>query len=244
MYLGNRLLRWLVIFFYFIINYAGKQNQFVLYYIMRTCFFTHHMHLFAIVNWVACSSLMGYLVHRYIVSISVRQGILPEIPEGITEEGFRGMLRRWIRQDTANGYEGLRHRVYNRKWSPEEKLELVQKVLSGNSNESVATKAGMNPGQLHQWVCRYKIFGYNGLVDKKKGRKPKEGSEMKRSTDPKPLSESEREELIRLRAENEYIKAENEVIKKEIALREERWAAQLKAKKQQSSKSSGKKDIS
>ena len=77
MYLGNRLLRWLVIFFYFIINYAGKQNQFVLYYIMRTCFFTHHMHLFAIVNWVACSSLMGYLVHRYIVSISVRQRSLP-----------------------------------------------------------------------------------------------------------------------------------------------------------------------
>lgn len=46
-----------------------------------------------------------------------KQGILPEIPEGITEEGFRGMLRRWIRQDTANGYEGLRHRVYNRKES-------------------------------------------------------------------------------------------------------------------------------
>ena len=79
MYLGNRLLRWLVIFFYFIINYAGKQNQFVLYYIMRTCFFTHHMHLFAIVNWVACSSLMGYLVHRYIVSISVRQRTRPII---------------------------------------------------------------------------------------------------------------------------------------------------------------------
>ena len=100
----------------------------------------------------------------------------------------------------------------------------------------------MNPGQLHQWVRKYEIFGYNGLVDKKKGRKPKEGAEMKRSTDPKPLSESEREELIRLRAENEYIKAENEVIKKEIALREERRAAQLKAKKQRSSKSSGKKD--
>ena len=46
----------------------------------------------------------------------------------------------------------------------------------------------------------------------------------------RPLNESEREELIRLRAENEYIKAENEVIKKEIALREERHAAQLKAK--------------
>ena len=48
--------------------------------------------------------------------------------------------------------------------------------------------------------------------------------------------------MIRLRAENEYIKAENEVIKKEIALREEKHAAQLKARKQRSSKSCVKKD--
>ena len=59
---------------------------------------------------------------------------------------------------------------------------------------------------------------------------------------PKELNESEREELIRLRAENEYMKAENEIIKKEIALREERYAAQLKAKKQRLSKNSKKKD--
>ena len=56
--------------------------------------------------------------------------------------------------------------------------------------------------------------------------------------DDSPLAE----ELIRLRAENEYIKAENEVIKKRIALRQEKWAAQLKAKKQQSSKNSEKTD--
>ena len=59
---------------------------------------------------------------------------------------------------------------------------------------------------------------------------------------PHELEESEYEELIRLRAENAYIKAENEVIKKEIALREERHAAQLKARKQRSSKSCVKKD--
>ena len=58
---------------------------------------------------------------------------------------------------------------------------------------------------------------------------------------PKP-NESEYEELIRLRAENEYMRAEIEVIKKEIALREERQAALLKAKKQRSSKNSVKKD--
>ena len=59
---------------------------------------------------------------------------------------------------------------------------------------------------------------------------------------PRKLNESEYEELIRLRAEITYIKAENEVIKKEIALREERHAAQLKARKQRSSKSCVKKD--
>ena len=75
----------------------------------------------------------------------------------------------------------------------------------------------------------------------KKGRPPKE-PQMKRTTKPTPLTESEREELIRLRAEIEYIKAENEVIKKEIALREEKQAALLKAKKQRLSKSFVKKD--
>ena len=170
-----------------------------------------------------------------------KQGVLPEIPKGITEEGFKGMIRRWIRQDTVNGYEGLQPKRHNRKWQPEEKLELVQKVLCGNSNESIATKAGIEPAQLYKWVRKYKLFGYNGLIDKKRGRKPKEESKMKKSTNPRPLNESEREELIRLRAEIEYIKAENEVIKKEIALREEKWAAQLKAKKQRSSKNSGKK---
>ena len=108
---------------------------------------------------------------------------------------------------------------------------------------SVATNAGINPGVLYQWVRKYKILGYNGLVNKKKGKPPKEPNMKKENVvDPKPLTESEREELIRLRAENEYIKAENEVIKKEIALREEEEAARLKAKKQRSSKNSGKKD--
>ena len=65
---------------------------------------------------------------------------------------------------------------------------------------------------------------------------------MKKKTKPAELIPSEREEMIRLRAENERLRAENAVIKKEIALREERYAAQLKAKKQRSSRNSAKKD--
>ena len=78
----------------------------------------------------------------------------------------------------------------------------------------------------------------------KKGRAPKEPQMKKLNyNNPRKLDESEYEELVRLRAENAYIKAEIEVIKKEIALREEKEAAQLKAKKQRSSKNSEKTDI-
>ena len=129
-------------------------------------------------------------------------------------------------------------------WTPEEKLEFVAKVIAGASIISVVLNAGINDGMLYQWVNKYKIYGYNGLIPKQKGRKSK-NSDMKKvgtKKPPKP-NESEYEELIRLRTENEYMKAEIELIKKEIALREEKEVARLKAKKQQSSKNSVKRDI-
>ena len=171
-----------------------------------------------------------------------REGIWPQTPAGTNERTFRKSIRLWVRLEELHGPEILKH-GNNINWHPEQKLEIVSKVLARNSIKSVAIEAGINPGQLYSWLRKYKIYGYNGLVNKKKGRKSnKETMNQKNKSKPKELNESEREELIRLRAENEYIKAENEVIKKEIALRENNYAAQLKAKKQQSSKSSKKKD--
>ncbi len=80
---------------------------------------------------------------------------------------------------------------------------------------SVAIEAGIQDRLLYQWVQKYKSKGYNGLVDMKKGRQVK-GTPNEKKEEARPLNESEREELIRLRAENEYIKAENEVIKKRL----------------------------
>lgn len=173
-----------------------------------------------------------------------RQGIWPSKPDGVkNEEIFHDMIRGWYRVEENCGAETLKHKSQNKRWRPEERYELVAKVIVGQSIRETAFSAGINPGMLYQWVQKYKTKGYNGLVDIKKGR-PAKGSQMKKEIKPTPLTESEREELIRLRTEIEYIKAENEVIKKEIALREEKEAARLKAKKQQSSKSSAKKDIS
>ena len=170
-----------------------------------------------------------------------REGRYPETPEGISDERFHRTIRQWVRCEEASGPESLKHKNQNRVWTAEERYELVAKVIAGQSNESVAVEAGINSGLLYQWVKRYRINGYEGLAAMKKGRPPKEAP-VKKKEQPADLTPSEREEMILLKAEIEYLRAENAVIKKEIALREERWAAQLKAKKQRSSRNSGTKD--
>ena len=172
-----------------------------------------------------------------------REGKWPETPEGVSTSCFRSKVRQWYRTENALGPEALKHNAFNKKWTPEEKLELVSQVLAGKSYLEVAINARVKDSVLRNWVRKYQMLGYNGLIDKKKGRGSRK-QDMKKLNinNPRKLDESEYEELLRLRAENEYIKAEIEVIKKEIALREEKQAALLKAKKQQSSKNFVKKD--
>ena len=172
-----------------------------------------------------------------------RCGRWPETPAGCKQKAFRKMVRKWVRLEDANGPETLKHKTSNQVWTPAERLGLVMQVISGKSNKSVAIENGIQDGTLYKWVRIYKNFGYNGLVAMKKGRPPR-NPEMKKTNinNSRKLDETEYEELIRLRAENEYMRAENAVIKKEIALREEKQAALLKAKKQRSSKRSAKKD--
>ena len=152
------------------------------------------------------------------------------------------MIQIWARTEESCGVEALRHKNQNKVWTAEEKYELVAKVLAGESNRTTAIAAGIDKGLLYSWVRCYKMKGYQGLAAQRKGRPPKEPA-MKKNIVPAELTPSEREEMIRLRAENERLRAEIAVVKKEIALREERCAAQLKAKKLRSSKSSTKKDI-
>ncbi len=67
----------------------------------------------------------------------------------------------------------MRHKGQNKNWTPEEKLLLVSQVLTGKSIKSVAINEEINEGMLYQWVCKYKIGGYNGLIAQKRSRKLK-----------------------------------------------------------------------
>lgn len=171
------------------------------------------------------------------------QGMWPNTPDGIKTKSFHDKIRIWARIENANGPEALKHKKFNKEWSAEERYALVVRILDGESYTAVAVDAGITISMIRRWVSKYNEMGYNGLNNCKKGR-PSKNPDMKKINynNPRKLNESEYEELIRLRAENEYIKTEIEVIKKEIALREEKQAARLKAKKQQSLKNCAKKD--
>ena len=171
------------------------------------------------------------------------QGEYPETPEGVTLESFHQIIRQWARKSERGGLETVGHKARNRVWTQEEKLALVEKVLAGRAVLAVAEEEGLEHSVLYQWVRKYRIEGYEGLAEKRKGRPPKEPKSMtKKKEEPRELTESEREELLRLRAENEYLRAETAAIKKLMALRREKEAARLKAKKQKQSKSSEAKD--
>ena len=171
-----------------------------------------------------------------------QQGKWPDTPAGVKEKSFHDTIRMWVRQKEKSGAERLQHKNQNKNWTAAEKYEYVAKVLAGESYRVIAISEGMDCRLLYEWVRRYKMKGYEGLVAQRKGRPPKE-PDMKKKVVPAELTPSEREEMIHLRTENERMRAEIAVIKKEIALREERYAAQLKAKKQRWSKNSVKKDI-
>ena len=172
-----------------------------------------------------------------------RSGVYLDTPDGISQKCFRSKVRQWARMEDALGPEALKPRHVYKKWTSEEKYELVCQVLAGKSYLEVSLVNGLKDSVLRNWVRKYNDLGYNGLVANRRGR-PRKNPCMKKVNynSPRKIKETEYEELVRLRAENEYIKAEIEVIKKEIALREEKEAAQLKAKKQRSSKNSDPKD--
>lgn len=85
-----------------------------------------------------------------------REGKWPETPEGVSDKSFRNKVRLWVRAEDSRGPEALKHKNFNRNWTPEERLELVSQVMSGKSCVSVAIEAGIQDRLLYQWVQNYK----------------------------------------------------------------------------------------
>lgn len=147
------------------------------------------------------------------------------------------LVRSWVNSYTKFGVEGLRKKMKNNQYSSEFKLSVLKyRKLHELSYRDAANHFNINnSSMLANWQRKFDEEGLKGLENKKRGRPRKnmtndnkmKNSETKKSID-EPLSESERQELKRLREETEYLRMSLEVEKKLQALVREK---QLKAKR-------------
>ena len=80
----------------------------------------------------------------------------------VCESVIRGIERQY----REHGIESFKAKGKNMKYSPEFKMEIVNRVLNGDSKNSIASELCVNVGMIHAWVKKYQELGYNGLTTK------------------------------------------------------------------------------
>ena len=132
----------------------------------------------------------------------------------------------WYRYE-KHGIEGIKHPSKNRKYSADFKLEIINRVLQGESKTRLAAEYNLyGAGTIVSWMKKYEELGYNGLEGDQGSPKIMTKEEKKKT----PLSKSEREEFNELKKKLEYLEMENEILKKLDALVKERLKQQKKKK--------------
>jgi len=102
-------------------------------------------------------------------------------------------------------------------YSVEFKINIIERYNSGNEGgvKSLSKKLGFrSPNMLTQWLKKYNEFGMAGL-ESKRGKSP---SPMRGR--PKKNYDSPEEEILKLKAENEYLKKLLQVNKDNIKKKE------------------------
>lgn len=132
-------------------------------------------------------------------------------PGGCKHKTFVDTVRRWTRIYDSMGEAGLEHKKPKRAW--QDKMNMIQRVLNGESISEVAYSNGIQEDLLSKWYKIYQESGIDGLKLDRRGRPPKMAKKSKTSNEPRTKKELEKE-LEYLRAENEYLKKLNALVQK------------------------------
>ena len=117
-------------------------------------------------------------------------------------------LENRVNKYKSGGFDNLSKKLKNNKYTSEFKLSVIQyRQINNISYRQTAEHFDITNGSvICNWEKAYRERGLSGLEDNR-GRPKKDMSKSKKkSKNEKPIVESEREELIRLREENKYLK--------------------------------------
>ena len=141
------------------------------------------------------------------------------------------VVNRINRQYREHGIETFKTKGKNMKYTPEFKMEIVNRVLNGESKTGIAAELCVNEGMIHNWVKKYLELGYNGLTIKQgRPRKMKD-----KNTQQKIVNNSnkldDKDKIIKEQAERiAQLEMENDLLKKLRALVQQRNGQQNEKK--------------
>ncbi|WP_237023150.1 helix-turn-helix domain-containing protein, partial [Mesomycoplasma hyorhinis] len=126
------------------------------------------------------------------------------------------------------GVEGLKKKPRNKKWTIDQRLNIVKRFLAGEPIIKISLENNLNPSQISFWAKKYLESGISGLelnkgrpIMKSKINNNNKSTKVSNNSDSQDQSNSSLsvyEELKLLREENKLLKKENEVLKKWKAL--------------------------
>lgn len=132
-------------------------------------------------------------------------------------------IKNWIQSYRILGEEGLKKSVTHNSYSGEFKRSVLEyKQINGLSYQETAKHFRIKqPSTIAGWQRQYNEKNFEGLCGKK-GRPKKLGDPNMTKDKANVLTSSEKEELIKLRKENLYLRARLEYEKKLEALVQKR----------------------
>ena len=129
----------------------------------------------------------------------------------------RSTISLLIRNYATNGDSALERKLQNRRYTPEEKIEIINRYLNGETMISLSLIYGIpsGAGLISAWVKKYLTMGYNG-INVRQGR-PRLIMKEKKQV-PEKITVDEKKRLKQLEQENLQLRAENAYLKKLEAL--------------------------
>ena len=139
------------------------------------------------------------------------------------------VIRQVERQYREHGIDSFKEKGKNKKYTTDFKYEIVNRVLNGESIYGITGELCVNRGMISAWVKKYNELGYNGLIEKKKGRPPNMNSKKTNINSEIPMDEKDKR-IKELEERNAQLEMENDLLKKLRALVQQREQQQSKKK--------------
>lgn len=133
------------------------------------------------------------------------------------------VIKRIERQYREHGIESFKAKGKNMKYSPEFKMEIVNRVLNGESKTRIAAELCVNDGMIFSWVKKYQELGYNGLTTKQgRPRKMKDKNIQQKIVNNSDKLDDKDKRIKDLEERNAQLEMENDLLKKLRALVQQR----------------------